>query len=80
MAFFFLSAVMTYYAAINNILKAKDPEYTIQLDLFTYIMPFVSFITDAAVKRAYHLQAQGWIVCIKIISIFFYLSLYVLSL
>ena len=43
-------------------------------------MPFVSFITDAAVKRAYHLQAQNFIVCIKIISIFFYLSLYVLSL
>ena len=70
---------MTYHVAIENILLASD-DHQIELDLFTYIMPFVSFITDAAVKRAYHLQAQNWIVCFKIISIFFYLSLYVLSL
>ena len=74
MAFFFLSAMMTYYVAIINIMKAKDPNHTIELDLFTYIMPFISFIIDAAVKRAYHIQAQNWIVCIKVLAIFFYLS------
>lgn len=74
MAFFFMSTFMTYYVAVRNIIKAKDPLHTIELDLFTYIMPFISFIIDAAVKRAYHIQAQNWIVCVKVICIFFYLS------
>ena len=55
MAFFFMSTFMTYYVAVRNIIKAKDPLHTIELDLFTYIMPFISFIIDAAVKRAYHI-------------------------
>ena len=55
MSFFFLAFFMTYYVAIKNVIKSKDPEHQIELDLFTYILPFVSFIIDAAVKRAYHL-------------------------
>ena len=55
MAFFFLATMMTYYEAIRNLVKAEDPTHKVELDLFTYIMPFISFIIDAAVKRAYHL-------------------------
>lgn len=53
MAFFFLSFVMTYIVAVKNILNAHDVKHKIELDLFVYIMPFVSFIIDASVKRAY---------------------------
>ena len=80
MCFFFLSFLMTYYVAIRNVILAKDPDHQIELDLFTYILPFVSFIIDAAVKRAYHLQVRSFIIFLKIIMIFFYLSFYVIAL
>ena len=53
MAFFFLSFVMTYIVAMQNVIKASDLSHKIELDLFTYIIPFVSFIIDASVKRTY---------------------------
>mmetsp|Transcript_41407 Transcript_41407/g.54491 ORF Transcript_41407/g.54491 Transcript_41407/m.54491 type:complete len:82 (-) Transcript_41407:270-515(-) len=55
MAFFFLSFVMTYIVALQNVLNSWDESHKIELDLFTYIMPFVSFIIDASVKRAYQI-------------------------
>ena len=86
MAFFFLSYVMTYVVAFTNVIKAgeKDkysqPSHKIELDLFTYIIPFVSFIIDASVKRAYQIQARSLIMCGKIVVIFLYLSFYVVAL
>lgn len=80
MAFFFLSFVMTYIVAFTNILNASDETHKIELDLFTYIMPFVSFIIDASVKRAYQIQAKSLVMCAKVIIIFFYLSVYVAAL
>ena len=80
MAFFFLSFVMTYIVAFTNILNAHDKEHKIELDLFTYIMPFVSFIIDASVKRAYQIQAKSLVMCAKVMIIFFYLSVYVAAL
>ena len=80
MSFFFLSFIMTYYVAIKNVILSSDPEHQIELDLFTYILPFVSFIIDAAVKRAYHMQVKSCVIFMKIIWIFFYLSFYVIAL
>ena len=58
MAFFFLSFVMTYGVAITNVMKSSDLTHKIELDLFPYVIPFISFIIDASVKRAYHIQAK----------------------
>ena len=80
MAFFFLSFAMTYVVAFENVIKAGDKTHKIELDLFTYIIPFVSFIIDASVKRAYQIQARSIVMCVKIVMIFFYLSLYVIAL
>ena len=55
MAFFFLSFVMTYLVAFMNVWNSPDETHKIELDLFTYIIPFVSFIIDASVKRAYQI-------------------------
>ena len=55
MAFFFLSFAMTYFVALTNVIKSGDAHHKIELDLFTYIIPFVSFIIDASVKRAYQI-------------------------
>ena len=80
MAFFFLSFVMTYLVALKNVWNSSDERHKIELDLFTYIIPFVSFIIDASVKRAYQIQARSLIMCVKIFVIFFYLSFYVIAL
>ena len=80
MAFFFLSFVMTYLVAFKNVWNSSDETHKIELDLFTYIIPFVSFIIDASVKRAYQIQARSLIMCVKIFVIFFYLSFYVIAL
>ena len=53
MGFFFLSFVMSQVTAVTNVVKASDPDHKIELDLFTYILPFVSIIIDASVKRAF---------------------------
>ena len=63
-----------------NVINANDKTHKIELDLFTYIIPFVSFIIDASVKRAYQIQARSLIMCGKIFVIFFYLSFYVIAL
>ena len=80
MAFFFLSFVMTYLVSFKNVWNSPDETHKIELDLFTYIIPFVSFIIDASVKRAYQIQARSLIMCVKIFVIFFYLSFYVIAL
>ena len=80
MAFFFLSFAMTYAEGVINLIKSSDDTHKIHLNLFTYIMPFVSFIIDASVKRAYQIQAKTMICCTKIIIIFLYLSIYVAAL
>ena len=80
MSFFFLCSGFTYYDAMRNILNAKDPKYQIELNLFCYILPFVWFIIDAAVKRAYHIQVKSCIIILKMVLIFFYLACYVTSL
>ena len=71
---------MTYIVATRNVVNAHDEKHKIELDLFTYLIPFVSFIIDASVRRAYHIQARSIIMCAKIFVIFFYLSFYVVAL
>lgn len=52
-AFFALASTMTIYNAVKNFIYASDPYHNVELDLFTYLLPFVSFIMDASIKRAY---------------------------
>lgn len=71
---------MTIYSAVKNLMRANDPKHRVDLDLFTYILPFVSFVIDASVKRAYHLQAKSVFLGSKFALIFYYLAVYVCSL
>lgn len=52
---FFLASAMAIYNAIKNFVYSTNPDHSVELDLFTYILPFVSFIMDASIKRAYHI-------------------------
>lgn len=80
LCFFLLSSVMTYFIAGRNLWYSSDPTHKVELDLFTYILPFVSFIIDAAVKRAYNIQVKSGFMAVKVMMIFFYLAVYVCAL
>jgi len=80
MFFFFLASSMSFYVAAKNFYYSSDEEYRIELDLFTYLLPFVSFIIDASVKRAYCLHAKSVFIGLKIVLIFYYLCVYVIAL
>lgn len=75
-----MAAVMTLFNAGKNFYMASDATHKVELDLFTYILPFVSFIIDASVKRAYHISAKSIWMGLKILLIFYYLAVYVCSL
>jgi len=71
---------MTVYTAGKNFVLCKDPDHKVELDLFSYILPFVSFIIDASVRRAYAVQAKPIFIGLKIMLIFYYLAVYVCAL
>lgn len=89
LAFFFLCVAMTIYAGIKNIVQASSSRAQVQaddgqllynLDLFAYILPFISFIVDVGIKRVYFISAKLPYVLIKMAIILFYLAFYVFSL
>jgi len=77
---FVLACIMTYYVALMHILKANDENHRIDLELFTYILPFVSFVIDHVSKRAYNINVKTVFLACKTAFIFIYLATYVMSL
>jgi hypothetical protein len=80
---------MTIYAGIKNIVQLSSSKTQVQsddgqllynLDLFAYILPFISFIVDVSVKRVYFISSKLAFVLIKMAIILFYLAFYVFSL
>lgn len=71
---------MTIYNAVKNFVYANNPSHNVELDMFTYLVPFVSFIMDASIKRAYCVQAKNAYIIFKILFIFYYLAIYVCAL
>lgn len=55
LCFFIIATTMTVYTAVKNFYLSANVNHMVELDLFTYILPFVSFIIDASVKKAYHI-------------------------
>ena len=80
MAFFSLCSLYAFYKGSYCLAHGKDETYMLGLDLFTYLLPFVSFIIDPSVRRAYNIRAKPGYVCFKIIYLFIYLLIYVMAL
>ena len=80
MAFFFLCVGMSVHKGIDNLANADDEDHVNTLGLFTYLYPFVCFIIDPSVRRAFNIRSKSCYVLIKVISIFVYLLFYVMSL
>jgi len=51
-----------------------------QMDLLSYLLPFVSFMIDASAKRVYSASAKTIFQLIKVIFTFYFLCFYVVAL
>ena len=59
MAFFFVCSLYSMYSGVNSIIKAKDKDTKLGMHILPYLLPFVSFMIDASVKRVYSVQAKS---------------------
>ena len=78
--FFILTSVMTLILGFKSFIFAHNPNQTIQMNLFSYMLPFVSFMIDASVKRAYCVNAKSVYQGLKVVFTFYFLCIYVISL
>ncbi len=65
-----------------HIVNLYDPKFAIDFDVFSYAIPFVSFVLDHSIKKIKLAQNQEkslW-VFLKLALIIYYLGMYVMSL
>ena len=63
-------------------LNVHNPDFKIDFDVFSYVIPFVSFVLDHSIKRVTNSQQPEksiW-VFLKLAMIVYYLGVYVMSL
>lgn len=80
MAFFFICACMSLYFGSRNLIFVKRGVHRMQMDLLSYLLPFVSFMIDASAKRVYSASAKTIFQLIKVIFTFYFLCFYVVAL
>ena len=79
---FILCSVKTIYQGIVHLYNIRNPDFKIDFDVFSYVIPFVSFVLDHSIKRVTNTQnpeKQIW-VFMKLAMIVYYLGVYVMSL
>lgn len=57
-----------------------DSEVKVTFNIFTYTLPFISFILDHSLKRLNNLPEKSIYIMVKLIAIIYYLGTYVLAL
>ena len=80
MSFFFICACMSLYFGARNLISLRNGVQRMQMDLMSYLLPFVSFMIDAAAKRVYSVSAKSLYQVIKVIFTFYFLCMYVVAL
>lgn len=79
---FILCLIKTIYQGITHFMNINNKEYKIDFDVFSYAIPFVSFILDHSIKRVNSHQnpEKSIFLFVKLFFIIFYLGIYVMSL
>jgi hypothetical protein len=80
MAFYFLCALVAFYYGVKGMVDSSKKNQRVSMNLFAYLLPFVSFMIDASAKRVYQVSAKPVYQAIKVIITFYYLCLYVVAL
>jgi len=72
---------MTVFNGIYGVyLLNTEEDLKLRLDLFTYALPFICFVMDVAVKRAFLISAKFMWFLLKLVLIVYYLIVYVIDL
>jgi hypothetical protein len=79
---FLFCSVKTIYQGITHVINADNVDFKVEFDVFSYAIPFVSFVLDHSIKRiAGHTNAEKSVwVFLKLFLIVYYLGVYVMSL
>lgn len=80
MAFYFVCSVIAVYTGAKNMIFHGRENQKLQMNLFSYLLPFVSFMIDASAKRVYCVTSKSIYSALKVIFTFYYLCMYVVSL
>lgn len=82
MACFVLSCMKTIVHGFNNIVNISNPTYLVNFDVFSYVIPFISFMLDHIIKKVNPgtTPEKSMYVFFKLLFIVYYLGVYVLSL
>jgi hypothetical protein len=48
---FILCAIKTMWQGVDHLLNVHNPDFKIDFDVFSYVIPFVSFVLDHSIKR-----------------------------
>mmetsp|Transcript_10866 Transcript_10866/g.18185 ORF Transcript_10866/g.18185 Transcript_10866/m.18185 type:complete len:181 (-) Transcript_10866:33-575(-) len=79
---FIICSIKTLYQGVTHLLNMSNPEFKIDFDVFSYVIPFISFVLDHSIKRVInspHPEKSIW-VFIKLSLVVQYLGFYVMSL
>ncbi len=79
---YLLCSIKTVYQGIDHLMNMNNPQFQIGFDVFSYVIPFVSFVLDHSIKRVTNSQFPEksiW-VFLKLAMIVYYLGVYVMSL
>jgi hypothetical protein len=79
---YLLCCIKTMYEGSVHLANIFNPEFTIQFDVFSYVLPFISFVLDHAIKRVTNQTnpEHGAFVFLKLCAVVYYLGVYVMSL
>ena len=73
---------MTMLHGLRNVMNVNNPDFVVTFDVFSYAIPFVSFVLDHGVKRVENsrrTEKSIWVFT-KLAMIVYYLGIYVMSL
>jgi hypothetical protein len=92
LCFYIIAAITTFIYGIYGLSVMKntnddnksddddDNDSKMNFNIFTYTLPFVSFILDHSTKRIKNLNEKNFYIMCKLILIIYYLGAYVLAL
>lgn len=82
LACFVLSSIKTIVHGCYNLFNISNPTYLVNFDVFSYVIPFISFMLDHIIKKVNpgKTPEKNIYVFFKLLFIIYYLGVYVLSL
>ncbi len=77
---YIISSIVTFILGIYGASKMNVEGEKLNFNIFTYTLPFISFVMDHSTKKLMNLREKSVFIVIKLLAIVYYLGAYVLGL